>query len=73
VSLKRTDAAAYRVTVCPLKRDKLCVSQVKLFLSSIFNPFNESEFLVYLGLLLGSPECGIKGASLWQNGNGKLA
>jgi hypothetical protein len=37
------------------------------------HPFNESEFLVCLGLLIGTPVCGIKGASLWQNGNAKLA
>jgi hypothetical protein len=31
----------------------------------------ESEFLVCLGLLIGAPEYGIKGTSLWQNGKGE--
>jgi hypothetical protein len=33
--------------------------------------FNESEFLVCLGLLIGAPEYGVKGTSLWLNGHGK--
>jgi hypothetical protein len=33
--------------------------------------FTESEFLVCLGLLIGAPEYGIKGPSLWQNGKGE--
>ena len=33
-------------------------------------PFTESEFLVCLGLLIGAPEYGMKGTSLWQNGKG---
>jgi hypothetical protein len=33
--------------------------------------FTKSEFLVCLGLLIGAPECRIKGISLWQNGKGE--
>jgi hypothetical protein len=33
--------------------------------------FTISEFLVCLGHLIGAPECGIKGTSLWQNGKGE--
>jgi hypothetical protein len=33
--------------------------------------FNESEFLVCLGLI-GAPEYGVKGTSLWVNGHGKV-
>jgi hypothetical protein len=33
--------------------------------------FSESEFLVCLGLIVGAPEYGVKGSSLWQNSIGK--
>jgi hypothetical protein len=33
--------------------------------------FNESEFLVCHGLLIGAIEYGVEGASLWLNGHGK--
>jgi hypothetical protein len=32
--------------------------------------FSESEFLVCLGLIVGAPEYGVKGSSLWQNSIG---
>jgi hypothetical protein len=33
--------------------------------------FTESEFLTCIGLLVGAPEYGVKGTSLWQNNNNK--
>ncbi len=33
--------------------------------------YSELEFLICIGLLVGAPEYGVKGTSLWQNDNGK--